>query len=532
MHITTIILSIFLSCFSTAVMSYVSLATPIGPWITPTLACITLLANQFFIFTLQKMSYALCAGSIGGIIATACAFSFPTLYFLDTTLFNNWMAQPFFFCSILSIFCFIAGIFGLLIADISEKMLIKDQQLSFPIGQLVYKMIETKNNIKKAYELMFGFLITTLFLIAHNSKIFARLFFTKTITIIPALRYATLSFPQITIQLDTAPMIWAIGFVTGHIIALPLSVGALTMLTLKPVHQLFFVTLSSIEFTLAFCSGIVLFMTATSLISLFQQITMGIKKNINTISTASLLQKIPLSFSLIIETCIVIAAFFCFFSYFNVSFYAQIYLLLCSIITTYQIAAIAGRIGLALLGRFATFVMIPAMLFFNLNNIHLVLIATFVEISGGVATDVLFGRKLMELSGASPKITRLYQILGLLCSCMLIGIIFWFLIHYFKLGSPELFAYRAQSRQLLIQAQQFNYIVMGLGALFSLLLKYINLNPMLVLGGLLMPLDITCGLIIGGILSFLSKNKEQWYPFWSGIFASNSLFMLARALFM
>jgi hypothetical protein len=104
------------------------------------------------------------------------------------------------------------------------------------------------------------------------------------------------------------------------------------------------------------------------------------------------------------------------------------------------------------------------------------------------------------------------------------------LINHFGLGSPELFAYRAQSRQLLIQAQQFDYIVLLVGGLFGMVLHYLKLNPMLVLGGLLMPLDMTLGLVIGGFLAYLSVDKEEYYPFWSGVFAGNSICMLLRAI--
>jgi uncharacterized oligopeptide transporter (OPT) family protein len=159
-----------------------------------------------------------------------------------------------------------------------------------------------------------------------------------------------------------------------------------------------------------------------------------------------------------------------------------------------------------------------------------VFIATFVEISGGVAADILFSRKLGQLRQNSRTTIRYYQILGLIISSVSIGAIFWLLINHFGLGSPELFAYRAQSRQLLIQAQNFNCTAMGIGALFGLLLKQLNVNPMLVLGGLLMPFDITAGLVIGGLLALLSHDKEEWYPLWSGVFASNSLCMLIRTL--
>ena len=76
----------------------------------------------------------------------------------------------------------------------------------------------------------------------------------------------------------------------------------------------------------------------------------------------------------------------------------------------------------------------------------------------------------------------------------------------------------------------FNYIVLGLGFLFGFVLKRVRLNPLLVLGGLLMPLNITIGLVIGGMATLLVKDKEEYFPFWSGVFAANSLWMVFQAL--
>src|SRR5690606_40512442 len=98
---------------------------------------------------------------------------------------------------------------------------------------------------------------------------------------------------------------------------------------------------------------------------------------------------------------------------------------------TYQIAVIAAQIGLAQLGRFATFVMVPAMFMFQLDFVQLVLLSSFVEIAGGVAADVLFSRKygyLMHLQHAQLK---RYQYIGLAMSAISIGFIFWILIAHF-----------------------------------------------------------------------------------------------------
>lgn len=534
MAFIAIIISIALSLFSTTVMSYVALATPIGPWIAPTLVFIALLLSRLVVsLSSTSMAYVVSAGSIGGIVATACAFSFPTIYFLDPILFKVWMASPLFFSFKLGCFSFLAGAFGVLVANIAENSLIDVQNLSFPVGQLVHKMIIAQNQIRKAYELMIGFVAAAFFSFLQGGILLTHAIIPKSVTLLPAMKVSIFSLPRMVINLDIAPMIWAIGFVTGHVIALPLAVGALAnIVVLSPVQQLFFSYLTSVEFTLAFCSGIVFFITASSVMGMPKQIVGGIRKYIssgralkNKISFMSVLQTRDVLFSVIIAVGLIL-----FLSYFEFPWYVQLYLIVCSAITTYQIAAIAGRIGLALLGRFATFVMVPAMLMFNINYVHMVFIATFVEMAGGVAADVLFGRKLAQLSDISRTTMRRYQLLGLVVASVSIGMIFWLLINHFGLGSPELFAYRAQSRQLLIQAKHFDYVVVAIGALFGLCLQQIRLNPMLVLGGLLMPLDITFGLVAGGMLAVLSSDKEQWYPFWSGIFASNSLCMLLRAL--
>lgn len=112
----------------------------------------------------------------------------------------------------------------------------------------------------------------------------------------------------------------------------------------------------------------------------------------------------------------------------------------------------------------------------------------------------------------------------------MIGVVLLLLIKKFGLGTPELFAQRAKSRALLIQSGSVDIWVLMIGGIFGLLLKYIHLNPMWVLGGLLMPIDITIGLTAGALLTKLTKQPDEWAPFWSGVFAANSLWMVIKAV--
>ncbi len=529
MHIFTILISILFSSFSTAVMSYISMATAIGPWIAPTLTLFGLLIFKLIPTKNITKSLALvvASGSVGGIIATAFGFCFPTLYFLDQDLFNSWMANPIYFGSVLASLSLTAGGLGLIIANLLEERLLIEDELPFPIGQLVYKMIAVTRQVKKAYELMIGFISTAVFCMLQDGFICMPCIIPKACVLVPSTQFLFFNLP--VIQFDIWPMLWAIGFVTGHVIAVPLVVGAIAKLVLvDPLNRGYFTDLTNIEFVLAFASGMVLYGAIISFISVPGMLKNGIYwMRQNGFKGSSL----GYNTQQMIEWVLVLLGSFAFFTYFELPFGAQLFVLLGAFACTYQIAIIAGKVGLAPLGRFATFVMIPTILLFNVDYSQIVIIATFVQICGGVTADILFGRKMAQLAKVDRREIVLYQWLGVITSSCVIGAVLWFLINHFQLGSPELFAYKAQSRQLLINAQQFNVYVLMIGALFSWMLKFLKINPMLVLGGLLMPINITLGLIFGGFITIFAKKREDWEPFWSGVFASNSIWMLLKAVF-
>lgn len=531
MNPVLVILSIFLSIFSTAVMSYISIATPIGPWIAPTLVLCAMVLFRLFrpsYFSAEPLTLVTVSGSIGGILATAIGFSFPTLYFLDQQLFTSWVSSPLFFMAMVGGLSFSAGLLGLWIASLLEKKLIIEESLSFPIGQMVYKMISAGKQLRKALELIIGFFTTLFFCFMQDG---ARLFtplIPRGVSIVPATRLGFFNIPALAI--DLWPMLWAIGYITGFSIVLPLLVGALTkIILLDPLHMFAFAKLEGKEVVFAFCSGMVVSGAVLSFLDLPKSIMQSIKnftgKGMSS-STFALSEYKQ-------HTLEGIAALVCcilFLSLLGFSFLSQIYLIIGSLICAYQIAVIAGKIGLAQLGRFATFVMVPALFLFNLTSAQIVVIASFVEICGGVATDVLVGRKIGQLAQLSHRKIRLYQYLGLLVASLSIGLIIWLLVTHFQLGSPELIAQRAFARHSLINLAHFDYWVLLIGCLYGLLLKFIKINPMLVLGGLLMPINMTIGLVIGGMLTLLTKDKENYFPFWSGVFAGNSIWMLLKTI--
>lgn len=519
-------MAVVFSLFSTAVMSYISMATPIGPWIGPTLV---LLGMPFFKFYRERqtgkgLALSVIAGSLGGIIATAFGFSFPTLYFLDSHLFNSWMQHPFYFCTVLGSFTLVAGLCALWIVDYYQKSLIDDQQLAFPIGQVMHSMIMVQKEVKKAYELLVGVISTTFFCFLQDGIGHIKGYIPKSVPLSASVTIQGITLPAL--RFDLWPMLWSIGFITGHVIAIPLAIGAVAQIGLvAPVHHYFFSGLSSVEFTLAFCSG----MVAVGAFFGFIGLPRFIKKSLLAFKVQTVKKNFKIKrWDIVLRGVMALSAAFIFLTYFKFSLLAQLFILVSTFIWTYQTVVVAGKIGLATLGRYATFVMIPAMLIFQLNSAQVVLVATFVEVVGGIAVDLLFGRKLAQMANLNPKTVTRFQVLGITLSAVSIGAIFWLLISHFGLGSEQLVAYRAQSRQLLITVQHFNYYVLLVGAVFGLMLKKIHINGALALGGLLMPLNLSLGLVFGGFCTQLVKDPKEWEPFLSGVFAANALWMLLK----
>jgi hypothetical protein len=529
MNILIILLSIILSIFSTAVMSYISMATPIGPWIAPTLVLMAMLVVRLFYRGRdygQEIVLATFSGSIGGILATSFGFSFPTLYFLDPVLFNSWMSSPLYFAGIMSALALSAGGFGFWIANMLQERLIMQEELEFPVSQLVHKMVAAQQSMRKAIELMVGFVGTAIFCVLQDGVGAVRSMIPKAWTLIAPVSCGVLQVPLIS--LDIWPMLWAIGFVTGHVIAIPLLVGACSrILIIDTLRNGFYPDYGSVEFILAFSSGMIVAGTVFGFLKTPQVLWHSMRRllverksdAVAGITRHALIQLVGLLFMSAVL-----------FSYFEFSILAQLYLIFFTFACTYEIANQTGKIGLARLGMFATFVMVPAMLLFNLNMIQITIIATYVEVCGGVAADVLFGRKMIPLMKISQKTMQRYQLLGLVVSSLCVGGVFWLLINHFGLGTPELFAQKAKNRELLVAIKQFDWRILLMGFGFGYLLRRVHVNPSLVLGGILMPINVSLGLIIGGLGTYLVKDKEEWYPFWSGVFASNSLWMLIRSV--
>src|SRR5690242_2131705 len=184
MHYTTLCAVIILSMFSTTVMTYIAIATPIGPWIAPTLVLLTLFVYKLLGKKVDDQNVALLvsAGSVGGILATAIGFYMPTLYFADANTFNTWIADPWYCVLTIGLLAAFSGWFGMWCANVAEKQLLDEQKLSFSIGHLIHGMIAAHEHVRTMYELVISFVSTFLLCLLQDGIYGYARFIPKTIS--------------------------------------------------------------------------------------------------------------------------------------------------------------------------------------------------------------------------------------------------------------------------------------------------------------------------------------------------------------
>ncbi|MBD3231593.1 hypothetical protein GF322_02930 [Candidatus Dependentiae bacterium] len=549
MQIFTILLSAFLTAFSAAIISYISIATMVGPWIAPLLVLFSSFLLRFRKIPEktskinEKIALIQTAGSVGGIIGMGIGFSLPTLYFLDPLIFNNWLSSPITFCLFITIICIISGSLGILLAKIFSDKFIKKEQLSFPVSQLIYKTIVSQSQEKQAKNMFFGFFISWIICFLRDGAFRFHGLLLRIYYIFPRI-FGT------EFAIATSPMLWAIGFIVGTKIVFPLLVGMLSKyFIIYPLnnHASFlpfsiFNPLKIQDLITAFCSGLVISELILGLskypiilykhIKSFSLITFFNKyKNLKNILHEKFLNQTKKDNNLI-GIQVIIAILFCsiFLYYLKFNFLAIAFLLITTMIFTYQLSYLSGKIGLVTFGRFATFIMIPMMLLFKLDFIQITFLCVFFNICAGAASDLLFDYKVGELCNIDFKKILQYQWLGLVITSLSIGFFLWLLFTTFQVGSPDLFAQRGKSRALLIMSLNFDWVIVLFGFFYGVILKRLKISPTMVFGGLLMPNNLTIGLIIGAVISKFTKNKENASPFWSGIFAGESMWIMFSIL--
>lgn len=548
-----IVLGCILAIFSTIILSYISIATMVGPWIAPTVVLITSIIIKLrkritlsstdikSIITIQAIA------SGGGVIAVGVGFALPVLYFLAPDTFNNWLADHNHFCSLIASTCLSSGSFGIFLGRMFAPKVIKDPTLPFPVSQLTYRAATSQTQDQQS-KMFLGGIATTLSTCFIRDGIGPiKGFIPKSIHFFQKQLGKELTF-------SIWPMLWAIGYTIGIGIAFPLLIGvASKYCILNPLnyHSYFlpfklFTPFPHLTFATAFCSGLVLAEVTLGLIRqsnkikpLFQGYLKQLKllkpmlKQLVSYSKQATSKK-PKSFISalsmvvsILEPIGALASYVMLFSYLEFSALAQLCFLIFTAIATYEICSIGCQIGLVQFGRFSAFVLIPMILLFNINFVQITAVCVFFNVCAAAASDLLFDYKTGSYCNIDKSTLHIAQWIGLVVTSISIGFILHLLFTQLQLGSAELFAHRGRSKALLIKSLNLDPYVVLFGAIYGFILKRLKVSPTMTLGGIIMPNNITMGLIIGGIINhFTHKHQAYYLPFVSGVFASETLWII------
>jgi hypothetical protein len=522
-----IIVSIISAILAAAIMTYISLATALGPWIESTLvmmavACIHLFSGISEDKAKELLSCIAVSGGIAGIAATACAFAYPTLFFLNPVTFRAWLTQPFSFISSLFLLILIAGLVAFVLVEWYGHALLTRDKLPFPLAQLVNKIIVSSDSFAQSVQLVIGsacaFFVNLFYYINRSIP--------KDFTLFQGYSTAYFAVPRVMVRMDSALMLFALGFVTGHMIAVPLLAGifAKSFLVL-PLNKMFFLSVLPENMILGWCAGMAVYGAASMIFGALKGIkwtSLGIFKKKALSNDLGVYHAL---FFGLITSCAVM-----FFFHFGFSTAATLFVFLGALVASYQVVLIAGEMGIAPLGRFATFVMLPGLVLFHFTDLQTTIVATFVELCCGIAASIMSGRKIQMLNGVDKKKIIVAQVVGLVTAALVISILLWRLSLVTGLGQPPLIAQKAYTRALLVKSHEFNGFVMILGMIFSWLLQKLKINAVLVISGLVMPFEYIIPLVVGGTTSLFIVHRENYYPFWSGVFAMASLLMLMKLI--
>lgn len=529
----------FFTLCSTFLLSYLSIATSIGPWITPTI----ILLGQILLPLITRLTWeqqntvlarAQSLGAVGGIIATGVGFSLPMLYFLEPHTFNAWLASPVSFCLALFVICITAGALGITLGSLWAPDLCQRSSLTFPVSMLTARLL----SLKSMDPLRTSFAqasVLTLFLCFLRDKItlITTLFHPLAINI--TLRSWASS--ALTIKTMIWPSVWALGFIVGPTLALPLIIGFVVKYTFLPtlptlanmVGISFPQSLTQEQIIFAFCSGLMV----GELLLLFR---MPLKKWL--ISLKGYLLKPYFwqkqqknAFNSQFLTLTLSVASVCFLmTYAGFSLLCQSSMIILTIAATYFICLFSGRTGLIPFGRFSVFVVLPLFLCFTLSPLQATLVCMIFNICAATASDFIFDYKNKSLCHNKESNHQKLQWVGLVMTALCIGLCLWVLFSTFSIGTECFCAQRSKTKAILLQSFHINYYLLFAGIVFSAILRYFRLSISMIFGGIVMPYNLSLGLALGSAFSYFIVSDDKKTIFCAGMFCTETLWLVINSM--
>ncbi len=174
---------------------------------------------------------------------------------------------------------------------------------------------------------------------------------------------------------------------------------------------------------------------------------------------------------------------------------------------------ITGEMNVDPMELFAMIVLIAAKIVFGFNAVFLVIIATVVCISAGIAGDTLQDLKTGFILGTKPKNQFIAQLIGVIIGGMVIGIILLALNQTYSFGGPELPAPQAVALSEIIKADTLSgNLLLGIliGGILALIISFFESAIIIAAFGIgvYVPIELSFPLFIGGIIRLIADKKK------------------------
>jgi hypothetical protein len=533
-----VLVSTFFAVLASIVLLYISISSGIGPWISPVIilatAALMRLFGQFSPEAGRYLAGIQALGASTGLIAVAVAFTFPAYFFINKNHFVS-LLQPLTLQNIAPIvgFVFLWGVVGVLVGHFFAQKLLENKNLKVPVAELVKTTIHASHEKNEFLSLLRGGLYGTGLCLAR----FGADFIAQTTSFMPFLRIGA-GFVSGLIT----PTIWAVGFIAGHAMAIGLLIGiCLKYFLFTPIYQFYFIhkfqAISPEQYFVAISSGLVLADLVAGAVQFFWGSIPKIKEFFVGESTIDLKEEVFTALGrlfgnarveYLLAAVSLAAAGLWLYSITNPLLI--IFLLCAMFIAVYQMTLMAGHIGLVQFGRFATFVMLPSLVFFKVSAFQAVLISAAVCIVGAVAGSMLFQYRLADDLKMKRSVMYWINVCAVLLASTFVVGGFFLLCSHLQLGSAEFFGFRGYARALLIQSFDFDIYSLLLGIFAGIVLRFFDTSPAMVLGGLLMPKELVFAFLVGAGISYVLGKDRKYMPIASGVFAAEAIWIFVSIL--
>lgn len=511
-----LLLSVFLSFFSTSIMSCLALGIEITFWVAPIVSlAVIVLFLQMIIRTKNIQDDAtiiFSAGAIGGMVGLSVCFSWPTLYFLHKNVFLSWIEFPLMFSAMIGLLIIAAGSLALLLAHGLRQYFTRYESAKFPTVDLVKAMIYPND------ESSFAAMVVGL-LASFAWSCIAVLF-----------RASLKGFWLL--QAHTAPTLISMGFVAGHLISWPLFIGmGLRFVTLFGLRDYVWPEITEDDFMLTFSLGVLLSLICLSVYALVKKTLYWLynqNQKLNLFSLRFFFKNMRMAIFAIFTIVVCLMAF----QSWHITFLQALYLLFSVSIATTIIAYVFAEVGVLDLPNFGSFIVVPFFYFFSVSAESALIAFVFCTICMGMVVTLLFSWRLSVLTSISYERLLRYQLLGFVVAVISIGMLIWWYVTFLKLGDKSLF-----SDQALLQERFITLTIQGngillLGFLSGTVLYLLVADVSIVIAGCMMSFSVVMWLVAAGFLAKFIKNRERFYPVCFGMYASHAIWLFIQSLLL